>query len=160
MGKEPTPLEKVTKDGDLLRKQVDKITKESLKNANNKKLKDKDIKLRANFRSCYELKPQITAILQRAQELTEENEGPKVKNFEQKKKKETDRITLWQTQVDDTMAKLLPDEEGETYLKELKKELGEDDEEEDDEEKGDDKTEKDEEEEEEEDGKRFRRRRG
>ena len=30
--------------------QVDKIVKESIKNANNKKLKDKEIKLKANFR--------------------------------------------------------------------------------------------------------------
>ncbi|XP_060561259.1 nephrocystin-1-like isoform X1 [Ruditapes philippinarum] len=154
MGKEPTPLEKVTKDADLLRKQVEKITKESLKNANNKKLKDREVKLKANFRSCYELKPQITELLQRAEELTEENEGPKVKNFEQKKKKETDRITTWQTQVDDAMAKVLPDEEGTAYLKELKKELGEGDEDEkgdDDDEEEDDEEEEEEEEEDEED---------
>ncbi|KAL4237292.1 Nephrocystin-1 [Mactra antiquata] len=155
MGKEPTPLEKVTKDADSLKKQIDKIVKESIKNANNKKLKDKEIKLKANFRSCYELIPQVNALLQRAEELNEEDEGPKVKNFETKKKKEVDRITAWQTSIDDTMKKLLPDEEGEAYRKELKKELGgeseEEEEEEGDDEKGDDAEKDDDEDEDEED---------
>ncbi|WAR19661.1 NPHP1-like protein [Mya arenaria] len=112
MVKELGPLDKVIKEGDVLRKQVDKIVKESLKNAKDKKLKDKEIKLKANFRSCYELKPQVTALLQKAEDLTEEGEEKKQqKNFETKKKKEVDRITAWQNQLEDAMSKKDADEE-------------------------------------------------
>lgn len=152
MGKELGPLAKHQKEVDGQKKLIEKQIKESTKLLGNSKLKNNEEKLKEQFKGCYEMKQKVEEYLEAANELDEANEPAKVKGFENKKKAEITRLEKWQTQLDTQMKKLLPDEKGEEYLKELKgdeeeEESGEEEEEEEDEEEGEEEEEEEEEEE-------------
>ncbi|XP_069117493.1 nephrocystin-1-like isoform X4 [Argopecten irradians] len=128
--KEPTPLVKVQKEADKLKKQIDKQVKDSNKTASNSKTKNDEVKLKEAFKGCFDLIEPVETLLAEAEALEEANEPPKFKGFDNKKKHEVNRITAWKGQLETAMSKLLPDEKGETYLKELKGEEEEEEEEE------------------------------
>eukprot|EP00105_Crassostrea_gigas_P010204 XP_011425396.1 PREDICTED: major centromere autoantigen B-like [Crassostrea gigas] len=157
MGKELGPLAKHQKEVDGQKKLIEKQIKESTKLLGNSKLKNNEEKLKEQFKGCYEMKQKVEEYLEAANELDEANEPAKVKGFENKKKAEITRLEKWQTQLDTQMKKLLPDEKGEEYLKELKgdeeeEESGEEEEEEEEEEEGEEEEEEEEEEESEKQG--------
>ncbi|XP_062576420.1 nephrocystin-1-like isoform X2 [Saccostrea cucullata] len=134
MGKELGPLAKHQKEVDGQKKLIEKQIKDSNKLLGNSKLKNDEEKLKEQFKGCYEIKLKVEEFIVAANALEEGNEPSKVKGFDNKKKAEITRLEKWQTQLDTQMKKLLPEEKGEEYLKELKGESEEDDEEEDDDE--------------------------
>lgn len=152
MENEIRTLKKHQKEADIFKKQVDKQVKESTKAANNSKIKNDEEKMKVYFKGCYDLKVQADDLLKKANGLLEENELSKIKDFEKKKTAEINRITTFQTQLQTAMDKVLPDEKGVAYLKELKGEDEEVEEEEDEEEEEEGEEEEEEGEDEEEEG--------
>ncbi|XP_067681364.1 nephrocystin-1-like isoform X3 [Haliotis asinina] len=152
MPKELGPLPKATKEADALKKRVEKLVKESNKTLDNTKLKDKEEKLKQLYKNCFDLKQEVTLLLNIVKELKEEDEPSKVKNYANKKTFETKRLEAWQTQLSETMTKLQPNENEEQYLRKMRLEAGEvsEEEEEGEEEEVEEEEEDDEEEEEEE----------
>ncbi|RUS72254.1 hypothetical protein EGW08_019977 [Elysia chlorotica] len=107
--KEAGPLGKAIKSGDVLKKKVDQTVKESNKLVGNKKAKDKDELLQQMYQNCIDTKALIEAHNELVENLKEDEEPTKMKDFEKKQAAELKRCTVMKTQMTDTMAKLLPD---------------------------------------------------
>ncbi|KAK3702774.1 hypothetical protein RRG08_042758 [Elysia crispata] len=115
--KEAGPLAKAIKNGDVLKKKVDQTVKESNKLIGNKKAKDKDALLQQMYQNCIDTKTSVEAHNDLVENLNEDEEPTKMKDFEKKRAAELKRCTVLKTQMTDTMAKLLPDTTETEFIK-------------------------------------------
>ncbi|XP_041351128.1 uncharacterized protein LOC121370093 [Gigantopelta aegis] len=111
------PLLSAQKEADVLKKKVAQVIKESNKTLDNRKLKDKEEKLKELYKNCLDVKQEVTVLLEKVKSLTEDQEPKKLKRYVAMKNQEVNRIDVWQNQLTNTMSKLLPNEIEEEYLK-------------------------------------------
>ncbi|GFN82903.1 nephrocystin-1-like, partial [Plakobranchus ocellatus] len=148
---------------------VDQTVKESNKLIGNKKAKDKDVLLQQMYQNCIDTKTLVEDHSNLVENLKEDEEPHKIKDFEKKRTAELNRCTVMKTQLTETMAKLLPDitetefikthgnkeekekDESEKNVKGADKDKEEEEEEEEDDDEEEEEEEEDEDEEDEED---------
>ncbi|KAK6998093.1 nephrocystin-1 [Biomphalaria glabrata] len=119
--KEVGPLSKAQKEGDVLKKKVDQVVKESNKIVSQKvkgdQVTEKQKKLEQMFQNCIDTKTQVTQHLVEVEKLEEKNEPTKMKDFDKKITAELNRVSVMKTLLEETMKKLLPNTQEEDFIK-------------------------------------------
>ncbi|XP_033115829.1 nephrocystin-1-like [Anneissia japonica] len=123
MPNKKSPLQEVQREGDTLKRDVDKFVDECQKFIDDTTVANSDKKLKTLQKRCQEYDNKITSLSQKASKLDRVNEPSSTSKFEEKKQQEIKRLETLKVQLDRISSKLEPDEIEEEYLREMSQEL-------------------------------------
>ncbi|XP_071962380.1 nephrocystin-1-like isoform X2 [Antedon mediterranea] len=118
-----SPLQQVQHEGDVLKRDVDKLVKECQQFIDDTtESNSKDKKLKTLIKKCQDYEKKINSLLKKAQKLDRVNEPSSTSKFEENKQQEIKRLETFKVQLERISSKLEPDEIEEEYLRKMKQE--------------------------------------